>query len=194
MVDKQRVLDYIAPKTAKFEGFMPKVYKCPAGFDTIGYGRNIEANPLKPYELAQLNADGSVSQEVALEWLKEELGRCFDKAFKNYNWFRNLDTERAGAIVDMIYNLGFNGFAGFRNTINLISKGDYKGASINLQKSKWWAQTKSRAIAIVDVILNGGDAIVASVVLDVIDNGGDEEAIMVAVADILEKNKDIQQC
>lgn len=158
MVDKQRVLDYIAPKTAKFEGFSANVYKCPAGFDTIGYGRNIEANPLKPYELAQLNADGSVSQEVALQWLKEELGRCFDKAFENYSWFRNLDTERAGAIVDMIYNLGFNGFAGFRNTIGFIATQDYKRAVTNLQQSKWWGQVKTRAVAIADILENGDKA------------------------------------
>lgn len=51
----KETINYIIDKTADFEGFMANVYKCPAGFDTIGYGRNIEANPLTKEEKDKLN-------------------------------------------------------------------------------------------------------------------------------------------
>ncbi|WP_423786615.1 glycoside hydrolase family protein, partial [Helicobacter winghamensis] len=103
MHTKNEVIEIIAPLTADFEGFSAKVYKCPAGFNTIGYGRNIEANPLNAQELAQLQ-NGEVSKEVALVWLKEELERCYERLNK-LSWFKELDKKRAAAMVDMCYKL-----------------------------------------------------------------------------------------
>lgn len=154
MLDKEKVLEYITPKTADFEGFSAKVYKCPAGFNTIGYGRNIEANPLNAQELAQLQ-NGEVSKEVALVWLKDELGRCFDTALNSLNWFDDLDTARAGAIVDMIYNLGFLGFKKFVKFGEAMRKQDYIKAVQELENSKWFKQVGFRAKAISKIIQLG---------------------------------------
>jgi len=38
----------------KHEGFRSKVYKCPAGYLTIGYGRNLETNGLTKEEAEYL--------------------------------------------------------------------------------------------------------------------------------------------
>lgn len=153
MLNKNEVLETIAPLTADFEGFSAKVYKCPAGFDTIGYGRNIEANPLNSAEKAQLK-NGEVSKKVALEWLKEELGKCYDRLEK-LSWFRELDNNRAAAITDMVYNLGYSGFMGFKNSIAMIANKEWHKASENLKKSKWYKQVKRRGVKIVDIILTG---------------------------------------
>ena len=83
MGKREEVLAFITPLTAEFEGFSASVYKCPAGFDTIGYGRNIEANPLSVEEKAKL-VDGKVSKELAQEWLEQELGRCYDACNKAF--------------------------------------------------------------------------------------------------------------
>lgn len=155
MQDKAKVLEFIAPKTAKFEGFRANVYKCPAGYDTIGYGRNIEANPLTESEKKFLNTDGSVSDAVAKGWLYKELSRCYDDCNKAFYWFKDLDIKRAGAIVDMAYNMGLKTLKGFKNSLRFMERKDYKGAAENFKKSKWFNQVKNRGVEICNIIENG---------------------------------------
>lgn len=151
---KKEVLEFITPLTAEFEGFSAKVYKCPAGFDTIGYGRNIEANPLSAEEKAKL-VNGEVSKEVAKEWLEAELSRCYDACNNAFAWFKDLDTKRAGAIVDMAYNMGIGRLKTFKNSLGFMASKDYKGAAENFRKSRWYAQVKRRGVRITEIIESG---------------------------------------
>ena len=151
---KKEVLEFITPLTAEFEGFSAKVYKCPAGFDTIGYGRNIEANPLSKEEKAKL-VNGEVSKEVAKEWLEAELSRCYDNCASAFAWFKDLDTKRAGAIVDMAYNMGLGTLKTFKNSLGFMERKDYKGAAENFRKSKWYSQVKRRGVRITEIIEKG---------------------------------------
>lgn len=151
---KKIVLAFIIPITAEFEGFSAKVYKCPAGFDTIGYGRNIEANPLSADEKAKL-VNGEVSKEVAKEWLEAELSRCYDSCNNAFAWFKDLDTKRAGAIVDMAYNMGLGTLKTFKNSLAFMGAKDYTKAAENFRKSKWYAQVKRRGVRITEIIEKG---------------------------------------
>lgn len=151
--NKEQVLKIALQLTSEFEGFSPTVYKCPAGFNTIGYGRNIEANPLSKDEEALL-IDGKVSKEVALQWLKDTLSECYDNLNGLY-WFDCLNDARAAAMVDMCYNLGFKGLMKFRNSINFLSQQNYNQASENLKLSRWYSQVKRRGIIITDIIKTG---------------------------------------
>ena len=154
MGKREEVLAFITPLTAEFEGFSASVYKCPAGFDTIGYGRNIEANPLSVEEKAKL-VDGKVSKELAQEWLEQELGRCYDACNKAFAWFKDLDPKRAGAIVDMAYNMGLGTLKTFKNSLGFMERKDYKGAAENFRKSRWYAQVKRRGVRITEIIERG---------------------------------------
>ncbi|WP_289688008.1 glycoside hydrolase family protein [Helicobacter rodentium] len=154
MNKKQEVLAFIAPLTAEFEGFSASVYQCPAGFDTIGYGRNIEANPLSAEEKAKL-INGKVSKEVAQEWLEQELSRCYDGCDKAFSWFKDLDTKRAGAIVDMAYNMGLGTLKTFKNSLALMEAKDYVKAAENFRKSRWFSQVKRRGVRITEIIEKG---------------------------------------
>lgn len=154
MNKKQEVLAFITPLTAEFEGFSASVYKCPAGFDTIGYGRNIEANPLNAEERARLK-NGKVSKEVAQEWLEQELSRCYENCNKVFAWFKELDTKRAGAIVDMAYNMGLGTLKTFKNSLVLIEAKNYVAAAENFRKSRWYSQVKRRGVRITQIIERG---------------------------------------
>ena len=152
---KNEVINAILPLTAQFEGFRANVYKCPAGFDTIGYGRNIEANPLKPDEKAKLNADGSVSEAVAKEWLREYLDKCYTELEKSFSWFGSLDLPRQAALVDLDYNMGLNTLKGFKNTLKAFENKDFAAAANGLESSKWYKQVKTRGIKIVSIVREG---------------------------------------
>lgn len=148
---KEQVLEFIAPLTAEFEGFSPKVYKCPAGYDTIGYGRNIETNPLSAEE-KKLLEDGKVPESVAMRWLKEELGRTYDSLNRNFKFFKALPLKKQAALVDMVYNLGFPKFKTFKNTLKEIELRDYEKAAQRLEASRWYKQVKNRGKIIVGFI------------------------------------------
>ncbi len=153
-MEKEKVLEYITPKTAEFEGFSSVVYKCPAGYDTIGYGRNIESHPLSQREREQLQ-NGEISKEVAMEWLKKDLEQRYYLAC-DFAWFRDLDNvARAGAVVDLIYNLGYSGFKKFKKFIEAMNKRDYIKAVMELEDSAWFNQVGRRAKEISKMIQLG---------------------------------------
>ena len=56
MIELQKLIDF----TGKEEGLRLQTYKCPAGYDTIGYGHNLEANGLPEEILEDLKAEGIV--------------------------------------------------------------------------------------------------------------------------------------
>lgn len=148
-------INAILPLTAEFEGFRSKVYKCPAGFNTIGYGRNIEANPLNENEKAQLNADGSISEKVAKEWLRANLEKCYKELEQNFSWFKDLDTARKAALVDLDYNMGLRTLKTFKNTLKSFENKDFISATKGLEASKWYSQVKNRGVKICKIVQLG---------------------------------------
>lgn len=107
----------------KHEGFSPVVYKCTAGYDTIGYGKRIKY--LK------------VTEEQSLEWLKEDLDHLHYVLADKYDWFLPAEEEVKDIVMEMAYQLGVTAFSKFKMTIALLKNKDYEGASLEMLDSKW---------------------------------------------------------
>ena len=107
----------------KHEGFSPVVYKCTAGYDTIGYGKRIKY--LK------------VTQEQSEEWLKEDLENLKYVLADKYDWFLPAPQEVKDIVRNMAYQLGPTSFRKLKRTIKLLKNKDYEGASIEMLDSKW---------------------------------------------------------
>ena len=121
----------------KHEGFSPVVYKCTAGYDTIGYGKRIKY--LK------------VTEEQSLEWLEEDLEHLHYVLADKYDWFLPAEEEVKDIVMEMAYQLGVSAFSKFKKTIRLIKVKDYKAASIEMLDSKWARNdTPSRAKVLSD--------------------------------------------
>ena len=107
----------------KHEGFSPVVYKCTAGYDTIGYGKRVKYI--------------KVTEEQAEEWLKEDIEHLKYLLADKYDWFLPAPQELRDIVIEMAYQLGPTSFSKFKKTIYLIAHRDYKGASIEMLDSKW---------------------------------------------------------
>ena len=116
----------------KHEGFSSVVYKCTAGYDTIGYGKRIKY--LK------------VTEEQAEEWLKEDLDHLKYVLADKYEWFLPAPQEVRDIVIEMSYQLGVKSFSRFRKTIFLLANKDYRAASTEMLDSKW-ARTDTPARA-----------------------------------------------
>ena len=125
----------------RHEGLKLKPYKCTAGKLTIGVGRNIE--------------DVWITKEEALALLENDIERVVGEIGSRFEWFAGLSDARKEVIVNMVFNLGINGFSKFKNTIDFISTGQYAQAAIEMVESKWADQVGNRAKELSRMMLEG---------------------------------------
>lgn len=122
------------------EGFNGRPYLDSEGITTIGYGRNLEANPL--------------TEEEAELLLKNDLKKVMIDCVK-LPYYSSLSADRRAVIVNMMYNLGLPRFKGFRKMNKALSDSDYQLASVEMLDSKWAIQVGDRAKRLAKIMREG---------------------------------------
>lgn len=125
--------DKIKDLIKRHEGLRLKMYTCPAGYNTIGYGFNLDANEITK-EIAGILFD--LSYNRVLEQIKSN----DDLAF-----VQDLDGARRGVIVDMAFNLGIHGLLKFKRMIAALAAHDHETAAKEMEDSLWFHQVGNRA-------------------------------------------------
>jgi len=122
------------------EGFQRTAYICPAGYLTIGYGRNVQTK--------------GITEPEAYGLLENDLMECFDdletQVFK-CEWPEFPDNIKF-VFVDMRYNLGAAGFRKFRKMIEAGRRTDWKGVRQEMISSAWHDQIGYRAIRLIEKV------------------------------------------
>lgn len=140
----------------RHEGFKRNPYRCTAGKLTIGYGYNLDANPLNlsfPI-INNLKREG-ISSVYALTLLDKHVGDITSKLTDKIPWFHFLSEERKGVLINMAFNLGIDGLLEFKKTLGCIERGWYEEASKAMLNSKWAGQVKNRAKELADQMRTG---------------------------------------
>lgn len=122
------------------EGFRGQPYECPTGHTTIGYGRNLDDNPLTEREGAYLMRNDIEHYKKLL--LKEE-------------WFRKLDYVRKWVILSMTFTLGIKGINRFIRMISALQMGNYDLAAHEMEDSKWYYQVGTRGKMLAQMMRDG---------------------------------------
>lgn len=125
----------------KEEGFSGKVYKCPAGKNTIGFGRNLD--------------DVGITKEEAEFLLKNDIMKCDRELSELIPFYDKLNPARQYVIISMCFNLGFAGLLKFKKMLTAIREEDFTKASIEMLDSKWAYQVKSRALKLSAIMKSG---------------------------------------
>lgn len=114
------------------EGWRNHPYTDTTGHLTIGVGHNL--------------TDNGLSDDVIRIVLLEDIAIAEDGARDIFgaHW-HTLSEPRQLAIINMIFNLGVEGFKKWPNTIAAIKAGQWKEVERLLRNSKWARQVKSRA-------------------------------------------------
>lgn len=92
-----------------------KAYRCPAGFWTIGYGRNLEQN--------------GISEGEAEVLLSNDLHRVTRQCELKVTGFSDLDEVRKAVLIDIAINCGVNGLLLFRKMLNALWLRNYDRAA-----------------------------------------------------------------
>ena len=115
-------------------------YRCPAGKLTIGYGHNLEVNPLPG-----VGEGASMPEHEAASLLEKDADLVKGQVIRALPWSMTLDFPRFAVLVNMAFNMGIAGLCSFTNTLEDVKRGDYAGAARRLRASKWAFQVKGRA-------------------------------------------------
>lgn len=138
------------------EGLKLKPYKCPAGFLTVGVGRNVETNPITDEEKRVVGDwEHGITENGAKYLLKNDIMKAHKECKKNIEFYKNLDDERQYALLDMCFNLGIYRLLMFRKMLFAMEIGDYRGAAKECLNSKYAKEVGKRAVRIAKTIEKG---------------------------------------
>ena len=163
------------------EGFSDVPYRCPGGYLTIGYGRNLQRTGLSKEEISFLvnkdmhydlktdpNCDKEyiisvnrnfcdfpLSEKEGIYLLSTDIERIYYELNDKFTWFKGLSSLRKEVVMNMTYNLGFRGFSKFKRTIYYIEKKMYLDASKEMLDSLWARQVGPRATRLSKRMLKG---------------------------------------
>ena len=118
-----------------------RMYKCSAGFHTIGIGHNLDANP--------------ISERAIDVIFEDDLNVVMNDLTKNLPWWRTLSENRQLVLVDMCFNLGIGRLLGFKNTLKAMEEGRFEDAAGGMGQSLWATQVGSRAARLIKMMREG---------------------------------------
>lgn len=146
------------------EGFSAVPYKCTAGYWTIGYGRNLDTNPLSADERHLIYHDHpgrdlwvqGLTKDEALVILKNDIDRVREELQMRVPVYDALDQVRADALVNMGFQLGTRGVKRFKKMIAALERQDWAEAAREGLDSKWARRdTPNRAKRVTEQIRTG---------------------------------------
>jgi GH24 family phage-related lysozyme (muramidase) len=151
--------DAIKEWIESWENRVPQVYPDSAGHPTIGVGFNLDRADA-PQKIAALGLDYSDVREGRVTLNDAQIEQLFDAdvdqaiadSRRIVSNFDTIPESKQKVVVDMVFNLGAAGFAGFHNTIQAIENEDWQTAAQEMQNSCWYSQVKDRGVADVDVM------------------------------------------
>lgn len=142
---------------------------------TVGYGHKVVSGDRDINGRLITSKDQVISQEQADAWFKEDTQRSIRQA-TSIPGFDRMSPARQIAMIDLTFNMGFGWTTEFKNAYSLIKAAavatneeqkknlwdwaakeiEYRdGRDLSKGNSKYWNQTKRRAVNIVGMIRNG---------------------------------------
>ena len=152
------------------EGLKLTPYICPAGYWTVGVGRNLESKGLTEEEQQELFGNAGYTKSEAIELLKErpltkeealfllrnDIAEC-EADLNQFPWFKKLDKVRRNVLIDMRFNLGPGRFRQFKKMLDALAYADYNTAAAEMMDSRWYHQVGHRSKRLVEMMRTGKD-------------------------------------
>ena len=120
------------------EGFRNRVYKCTAGFDTIGYGFAIK--------------DLTMDEDIATMILERKVAELKLRVHNKFPFITDLPESVQDVVIEMCYQMGVSGFSKFKQTIQFLRLQEFENAALEMLDSRWAKQTPNRAKKLSDIV------------------------------------------
>jgi lysozyme len=118
-----------------------KAYKCPAGYWTLGVGRNIQARGVTGLKLLYYRTVG-ITREEAMKWLDEDVATAERDCSHVFGdaLFDSWSENRRLGWVNFLFNLGRDRALSFRNTLQAAREQRWARVELGLKQSLWYRQ------------------------------------------------------
>lgn len=144
--------DKLVAQLKRHEGFRSNFYLCSAGKKTIGYGRNVDANPL----FLGSPICEPVSPEIAEDILIADIDSTILLLESKWEFFSECaESPRRDVLINLGFNIGINKFLQFKRLMAAVEKSDWTAAANSLKNSKWYSQVGRRSIELVAQMESG---------------------------------------
>ena len=130
--------------TKNFEGYSPHLYRCPAGYLTIGWGRNIERRGISKEEAELMFHNDYHNAIKDLRTLLSNNGVDYESIHKDVLF----------ALTDMMFNMGYDRLSTFKKLLYELKNGSYEGVAREMKDSKWYTQVGDRGKKLVEIVTN----------------------------------------
>ena len=146
------------------EGYDSKIYKDTEGYWTIGIGQLLTKSP--DTNVAKAELDKLIGRKCNGEITKAEAEDLFQKSVLKAekgiqgntllrDVYNSLDFIRQAALINMVFQMGVAGVAGFVNSMALLKAKNWEKAAVNLAQSRWYKQTPNRAKRVIETFRTG---------------------------------------
>lgn len=115
-------------------------YRCTSGALTIGYGHNLDANPIPG-----ITAQSRLSEAEACRILDVDVFLVERGLAERLPFAAGLDPARYAVLVNMAFNMGLGGLLTFSNTLTEVRERRYAHAARRMMQSRWAQQVGYRA-------------------------------------------------
>ena len=123
------------------EGVVLTLYKCSAGKNTIGVGRNVD--------------DRGITEDEADYLLSNDIDICVDELENTFTWYKNLSDTKQRVMLNMCFNLGLSRLMGFKKFLAAMEAEDWDRAGEEMLDSRWAVQVGPRSTRLRDLLLEG---------------------------------------
>ncbi|ARB05911.1 hypothetical protein fHeYen901_138 [Yersinia phage fHe-Yen9-01] len=146
------------------EGLKLEVYFDTEGYPTVGVGHLLTKvhNLMTGISILDKELGRSTQGRITTEDAEYLFSKDVEKAKAGIksntvlnDLYLSLDSIRQMALVNMVFQMGVAGVAGFNNSIKLLKAKQWDQAALNLAQSRWFKQTPNRAKRVIDVFKTG---------------------------------------
>jgi lysozyme len=126
----------------RHEGYRDKIYKCPAGFNTLGYGHNIDANPLSTVDSEFFKRDARACSESLL---RGDIVSFVNAIKAKKSFVDDFSQPRQDALINLTYNMGAGWLTLWSDTWRQIKMEQWVVVGNDIRRSKYARQVGQRA-------------------------------------------------
>nr|5EE7_A Chain A, Glucagon receptor,Endolysin,Glucagon receptor [synthetic construct] len=146
------------------EGLRLKIYKDTEGYYTIGIGHLLTKSPSLNAAKSELdkaigrNTNGVITKDEAEKLFNQDVDAAVRGILRNAKLkpvYDSLDAVRRAALINMVFQMGETGVAGFTNSLRMLQQKRWDEAAVNLAKSRWYNQTPNRAKRVITTFRTG---------------------------------------
>lgn len=132
----------------RHEGLRLDVYECSTGHKTVGYGHKLTQSELSVL-VSPITLDKAehLFMTDLVDAIMDTTGLIGDSYYK-------LSDVRRAVLIDMCFNLGRGGLAGFKNMLSAVNAEDWQEAHDEMLNSRYAKQVGDRAVELADMMLH----------------------------------------